>query len=280
MGKIKWTEKKIEDMKAEGRGTGKLHSYLPWLDVAMVSSHGRSRRVWSPKTRRTHHLLSNVEYDLFLALEWCQDVVDIREQYPLDREVTQEQARLLGIRHPCYPGTNVPTVMTVDFLVTRVAAGKEYAEAFNAKRTEAAEDEPALAKLEIQRATLEALDVPHHLVFHSDIPDQMVRNIDWIRSGLVHDDEVGPFEGFWDTMQSKMVSFLSRADGKRTLDWCCSEFDTEAGVERGTGVRIAKILMHARQLVVDLALPDLLKTPVANLIPGRAASSLRLVGGR
>ena len=33
-----------------------------------MSSNGRSRRVWSNKTGRVHHLLSDVEYNLFLAL--------------------------------------------------------------------------------------------------------------------------------------------------------------------------------------------------------------------
>src|SRR5690606_29035753 len=152
-----------------------LSDYKPWIAVTDVSSSGRSRRVWSPKTGRTHHLLSDVEYQLFLALEWSRDVVDIREQYPLDRDVTQEVANSLGIKHPCYTGTNSPIVMTVDFLITRIQNGAEVEEAYDAKRTEEAEHERAIAKLELQRSVLRLIDVPHHLIFHSDIPQRKVK---------------------------------------------------------------------------------------------------------
>ena len=54
---------------------------------------------------------------------------DIREQYPLDREITQTIAQELKIRHPHYPGTHVPTVMTVDFLLTVVQNGEELSRA-------------------------------------------------------------------------------------------------------------------------------------------------------
>ena len=140
MGRIKWTEKKIDEMVKSGCGCGTRSGYSPWLQVTSISSLGRSRRVWSPKTGRTHHLLSDVEYALFLVFEWSSDVVDIREQFPLDRDITQDVARIAGFRHPFYPGTDVPTVMTVDFMVTRLRDGLQVQEAFNAKRSEEAED--------------------------------------------------------------------------------------------------------------------------------------------
>src|SRR5690606_12634537 len=72
-GPIRWSERKIRTMECDGCGQGSGANYKPWLRVEEVSSLGRSRRVWSNKTGRTHHLLSDVEYNLFLALEWQQD---------------------------------------------------------------------------------------------------------------------------------------------------------------------------------------------------------------
>ena len=94
MGKHQWTEEKIKRWTAEKRGKGTGASYQPWIEVKDVSSLGRSRRVWSPKTGRVHHLLSDIEHDIFLAAEWSSNVQDIREQYPLDREVVDLQAEL------------------------------------------------------------------------------------------------------------------------------------------------------------------------------------------
>ena len=279
-GYIKWTDKKIAEREKDGFGCGKGADYKPWLEVAMVSSHGRSRRVWSPKTGRVHHLLSDIEFLLFLVLEWVLSISDIREQYPLDRDVTQDVARQLGIRHPCYPGTNVPTVMTVDFLATRVRDGKEGLEAYNAKPTTEAEDENSLSKLEIQRATLELMEIPHHLVFDTDIPKQKVKNIDWIRDSLVKDGEQEPRDGHWASMMGRLTQALANADGRKgTLAEFCRRFDTAHGVEPGTGLRAARMLMFTRVLSVNLDAPTLAESPVAELRLTGSLGQLRAVGG-
>jgi hypothetical protein len=59
----------------------------------------------------------------------------IREQFPLPRDKTLEVAMQLGERHPYYPGTHVPAVMTVDFMVTKRINGTDVTEAFNVKPT-------------------------------------------------------------------------------------------------------------------------------------------------
>jgi hypothetical protein len=280
-GKIIWSEKKIAQMEAEGYGMGTLASYKPWIEVQMVSSLGRSRRVFSTKTGRTHHLLSDVEFNLFLALEWQTDVLDIREQFPLDRSVTQDVARALCARHPHYPGTHVPTVMTVDFLVTRIRNGQEALEAYNAKRTEEAEDEGSLVKLEIQREALSLLDTPHHLVFHSDIPLVNVKNIGWIRDSLVKEGEEEPHLGFWDSMTSRMTDAIASATGlNASLATFCNKFDTTQGAEKGTGLRAARMLMAKRVLSADLSDSSLVDAPLSQFSLTNALGQLRAVGGR
>ena len=67
----------------DGRGDGELSSYKPWLTVRDLSSLGRSHRVYDHKTKRTHHLLSNLELAIFLILEWNLLIQDMREQFPL-----------------------------------------------------------------------------------------------------------------------------------------------------------------------------------------------------
>lgn len=283
MSRIKWTEKKIALLQAEGRGRGTGADYLPWLEVTSISSLGRSRRVWSPKTGRTHHLLSDVEYGLFLALEWSRDVVDIREQYPLDRDVTQEVARQLGIRHPFFAGTSVPTVLTVDFMATRIRDGVEVEEAFNAKRTEEAEDQRSLLKLEIQRAALALLEVPHHVVFHTDIPQQKVKNIAWIRDSLVKDGEAEPRPGYWASTAARLLSELAgltAGTGSISLAGFCSGFDARHGAESGTGLRAARMLMHERLLKADLNQPALEGIAIGDFVVAPTADRLHSVGGR
>jgi hypothetical protein len=280
-GKIIWSEKKIQQLEAAGYGQGEGANYKPWIEVQMVSSLGRSRRVFSPKTGRTHHLLSDVEFNLFLALEWQTDVTDIREQFPLDRDITQDIARQLSVRHPFYPGTHVPTVMTVDFLITRIRDGQATIVAFNAKRTEEAEDERSLEKLEIQRETLSLLEIPHHLVFHSDIPLVNIKNIGWIRDSLVKDGEEEPHRGFWDSMTSRMQEAIAGATRQdTTLSALCGKFDAIHGTQQGTGLRAARMLMAQRVLSADLTSDSLADTPLSKFTLTQAPGQLRAVGGR
>jgi hypothetical protein len=280
MPRIKWNEQKIKEREREGFGQGVGADYLPWILVTDFSSAGRSRRVWSQKTNRTHQLFSDVEYDIFLALEWSEEVLDIREQFPLDREITQELARELRIKHPHYPGTQVPSVMTVDFLVTKNGRDGTYHVGLNAKRDEEAEDPRSLEKLEIQRSYFEAMGYEHHLVYHSQIPKQKIANIDWIRRALVKVGELESSPGFFDSLTQRMSKELSsNRDSSLLLTEYCSGFDGRHGVEIGTGLRIARMLMENRTIHVDLSSLNLTLEPMSSFMPTVRFGNLRAVGG-
>ncbi len=77
------SEHQIARKIKEGRGMGYGKDYKPWLYVQDVPSQGRSHRVYSHKTERVHHLLSDLELAVFLVFEWTSYVTDIREQFPL-----------------------------------------------------------------------------------------------------------------------------------------------------------------------------------------------------
>lgn len=281
MSRIKWTEKKIAERQKAGYGAGSGANYKPWLEVFDLSSQGRSRRVWSSKTGRTHHLFSDVEHDIFIAAEWSRSVVDICEQYPLDRELTQTIAHNLKIRHPHYPGTQVPTVMTVDFLLTvRGADGENYI-ALNAKRDEEAEDETSLEKLEIQRSYFQELQCLHHLIYHSRVPKQKIANIYWIRDAELKPGELEPHAGFYDQLKSRMADELSSYDveNKTPLPAYCTSFDERYGVEPGTGLRVARMLMHERALRANLDSPTLARDPLGTFLMTSRAGRLRSIGG-
>lgn len=48
---------------------------------------------------REHHLLSDLEFNYLCFCDWADNVDDIREQFPLDRDVTLQFAEELGIKH-------------------------------------------------------------------------------------------------------------------------------------------------------------------------------------
>lgn len=274
----KWTEEKIARKEAAGDGQGVGLNYKPWITTSDISSSGRARKVYGYKTKRVHHLLSDVEHNLFLALEWQEDIVDIREQFPLPREATLAAAEKARLKHPYYPGSAIPTVMTVDFLVTKEIAGNKTLVAFNAKRTEEAEEIASLEKLEIQRRTLAAIGVEHHLVYHSDIPITKIANIKWMRSGVIQDTAAQEeFDDYWQqTLQTFEQFFESHGNCSTALNEFCIQFDELYGHKPGSGLRAARALMYQRVITADLSQKSMASAPMNSL--RHAKQFLRVVG--
>jgi hypothetical protein len=272
------TDAVIEKMEAEGIGTGTGPNYKPAIEARKMSSRGRSRRAWSNKTRRKHELLSDVEHNLFLALEWCPDVLDIREQFPIKRSITTAIAMTLGIPHPYYPKTNVLTLMTVDFLVTRVRNGEQYLQAYNAKRDEDSEDEESLARLEIMRTVFEESDIEHFLIYHSMIPAQEVENIAWIRLAMLDEREQRLRPQFEDHM-ARMTSDIAHPGPDLRLHEFCTAFDERHGLRKGTGLRTARMLMETRALIPDLTSTALPNERMSQFRLAARPGQLRLVDG-
>ena len=104
--------KKQEKWLKEGRGQGELADYKPWIKISDISSSGRSHRVFGHKTKRTHHLLSDLELATFLFLEWSPTVLDIREQFPLNYDTT---LKIAEDKHPSVRGDI--HIMSSDFYV-------------------------------------------------------------------------------------------------------------------------------------------------------------------
>ncbi|MFI7838847.1 TnsA endonuclease N-terminal domain-containing protein [Pseudomonas asiatica] len=113
------SQQDIERHIAKGFGGGAGADYVPWLRVQDVPSRGRSHKIQGVKVERIHHLLSDLERYYFLVTEFSEDVVDIREQYPLlPLPRAQAIASAIGVRYPMYLGTKQPCVLTTDFLLT------------------------------------------------------------------------------------------------------------------------------------------------------------------
>ena len=272
----KWTEDVIARLQKDGRGRGRGPTYIPWVGILDFYSEGRTREPYSHKFLRTHQLLSDGEWWTFLLLEWAADVIDVREQYPLDRDITLEVAHGLRIPHQYYPGTHVPLVMTIDFLVTRIRDGKEYLEAFNVKTAADLEAPRVIEELEVARATCEGMDIDHHLIVTERLPKQKLRNLEWIRDAQLDADATEPFPGFFEEHMSRMTADIAarRFDGS-LVDYC-SRYDSRYSVEQGVALRVARMLMSVRALNMDLNNPNPqlahMDTFQLSALPGRLRS--------
>ena len=102
------TDRNIKRMIKEGRGQGEGVDYIPWLASRDVPSLGRSTEGKGWKSGRIHHFLSDLETKYFYQLEWADNVIDIREQFPLLDEFgsygeTMEIAKQIGVKYYIIP---------------------------------------------------------------------------------------------------------------------------------------------------------------------------------
>lgn len=177
------TEADINRHISNGFGSGAGISYKPWLRVQDVPSLGHSRKVQGVKVDRIHHLLSNLENAAFLASEFSEEVVDIREQFPLlPRGNAQAIASTLGIRYPLYSKTSLPIVMTTDLLLTvREANGNHKQVAWAVKYTKDLDDFRTIEKLEIEKEFWNSQGVEWSIVTEEQFTIDLINNLGLLR---------------------------------------------------------------------------------------------------
>jgi hypothetical protein len=173
-------EKQNEKKYKEGRGQGNFENYKPWIKIQDIGSQGLATRIRGVKTGRDHQLLSTLELDYLYLLDWSQDVIDIREQYPLDLKETVVLAKEVGLVHPPRSNPSQPIIMTTDFLVTvrRSIGTKEIARTIKYSKDLA--DSRVLEKFEIERLYWKERNIDWGIVTELDIDKTLVKNIKWL----------------------------------------------------------------------------------------------------
>jgi len=183
----KWNSDKYERYIHEGRGQGEGENYSPWIRIHDFASTGIVSRIAGSKTRRVHHFMSMNEKNYFYLLEWSDDVLDIREQYPLlDIELAVELAGKAGIRYPRDSISGYPYVLTCDFMITTERGLK----ARTIKLSTELRDKRVLEKLEIERRYWEIVGIEWRVVTENEIPLRKVRNIEWLHASNSPPDEI------------------------------------------------------------------------------------------
>ena len=135
---------------AQGRGLGRDEYYKPGLYTRDVPSKGQRQRVFLLRFKRLFEMMSHGETLTLLQLDWNDDVIEIREQYPLDPSLTVKIAKELNLLHPGY--TSGGSIMTTDFLVTYKRKNNfSYQRAYQIKHSQSdLDDGRTLAKLQIE----------------------------------------------------------------------------------------------------------------------------------
>lgn len=114
------------------RGTGTGANYIPWIHTREVSSSGTKSLLVDWKHGRQIHTLSRNETYFYYIQRWDDNVIDINEQFPLDRGKTERIAAALSVKHPVLAHDQEER-MTTDFLITKKDGGNVKKIAYSVK---------------------------------------------------------------------------------------------------------------------------------------------------
>lgn len=244
-------EDKIARFLKEGRGQGNGAGYRPWLTVQDVSSLGRSSRIHSRKTGREHHLLSDIETALFLLLDWSDSVIDIREQFPLDRNETRRIAADMGVRHPVDTHSQTDIVMTTDFLIDMRTDNGNVLIPRSAKPASELDKDRTLEKQEIERRYWHAKGGDWGLVTDFDLPAQRIKNLRWLHEMQSLENMVAPYSGFWQDRCNQFLTCLSQVTDI-TIRHFIQNLDRTHGFATGEGLMVLRHLAANKKIMIDL----------------------------
>ncbi|PRS29062.1 heteromeric transposase endonuclease subunit TnsA [Bacillus sp. RJGP41] len=242
------TEKKIAQLEKEGRGQGKGENYKPWINIQDFPSSGLATRGKGWKTNRIHQFLSKLERDYYYVLEWSNSVVDIREQYPLTREDTWFIANEKGMKHPTDPKSQIPIVMTTDFLITiKNAEGTKHV-ARTVKPSKELENVRIIEKFEIERTYWENRGIDWGIITEKEIPKDMVENVEWLHSSYFEIEDLPP--STLNTYAQQLKSLIKKYN--TSIIEMVTEFDQTFQLENGMGLEILKHLIARKEVPVDI----------------------------
>ncbi|MBU6134012.1 TnsA endonuclease N-terminal domain-containing protein [Clostridium tertium] len=243
-----------EKMIKEGRGYGIGREYIPWLKIQDVPSLGRATRLKGIKTGRQHEFLSDMERNYFYILEYSDNVIDIREQFPLlPLEETILIANELGINHPKHPETGEFIVMTTDFLLTVDGEDKMLERARTIKAKDDLLDKRVIEKFEIERVYWSKKGIDWGIVTEEEIDKAIAHNISYVHGYK----DISNLDCFIDIATNEIkdliYEFLKRiVDDERPMRVICSEFDNEMLLGKGSGLSIFKYLVINKVIEIDI----------------------------
>ena len=237
-----WNQEKFKAYIKAGRGQGEGQAYVPWIAIQDFSSKGISSRVFSYKTNRVHHFLSRNELSFFYLLEWSENVLDIREQFPLlDIEMAIDLAESAGIRYPRDSRSGFPYILTCDFMVTT----KHGSKARTIKNSLDLKNKRILEKLEIERRYWDALGIDWRIVTEHEIDFRKARNIEWLYTAAILPKCIADARYREAILEQIEITSLQEA-----AVW----FDERYGLPAGSGLYLIKHLIWHREVALEIGM--------------------------
>lgn len=239
----------------EKRGIGRGVDYHPWIETHELSPRSWTVKLLGWKTRRIHQLLSlHGELYYFLLVQWEDDVIDIREQYPLlPIERTLIIANELGIKHPTIKnkfGKVEDVVMTTDFVITKNKDGIIYDIARDVKMSQKLNNRRTNDKFKIVKKYWEMENIDWGVVTEHEIPQMIGYNLLNMYQDFFWAEQMNIEENLRLRLIFKFKDMLvqNNFDIYKTTE----NFDIINGWREGESLKFFKYLILNKKILTDL----------------------------
>ncbi|GLO64426.1 TnsA endonuclease N-terminal domain-containing protein [Oceanobacillus kimchii] len=235
-----------------GKGTGK--DYKPFIQAHdnKIASEGWLARHLGWKTQRIHHTLSEHERRYLYYLEWLDEVIDIREQFPLlPQSRTEEIADQLGIKHPYLDGK--PVVMTTDFVIT-LKTNNGLMDVVRTVKPASKLNKRTLDLFEIERRFFAEQGVNWEIVTDSKLPKTLIKNVEWMAEARYLDTRPGLDKDYVDLMNKRLFEVISKDGGETGISKICLKYDEKLKFESGTSMFVLQYMLANKKWTTDMNL--------------------------
>lgn len=248
----RWTIEKYEEFIKKRNWDKVLCEYEPTINIQAFPSTGRVSRIKGWKTNRIHHLFSDIQTRYFYTLDWSDQVMDIREHFPLMDIELQDGLETSDLRLDIFADkeSGVPYIKTSTFLITVENNSKEIYIARSVKAASSLEKGITLEGIEIERRYWESKGVDFGIVTQYEIDKEVARNVEWVHNSKFYSEDIGiPLDQF-EFLRAALLDDLGRTEGR--LDVCLTSFDQLFKLDRGTGLMLFKHLIANKLVGVDM----------------------------
>lgn len=241
----------IEKMQKQGRGIGQLDEYKPWLSVRDIKSQGFVHRIRGWKTKRVHHLFSNIELSFFYTLEWAINVQDIRERYPLlPLYRTLEISNRFSMNHPMDRSNYESIVMTTDFLVDTISGENKKLVAYSVMPSRRISSRRVLQKTFIERMFWKEQGVDFFVITDKEFNENLIQNVEWLHDAK--DISYSPGITIEELYQLEPKLFEKVTMKDKTLASACEQVDSIYGYKSGVSLWVVRHLIANRLWLVNM----------------------------
>ena len=280
---MKMTWKKLMAWIAAGYGQGHYDEYKPFLqntrrNTSAVSNQSAGN--WLPGYTRRFHYQSRAERQIALGLLWLGGK-DIREGFPMWpmthhhplagtrgteslrlQEVPGlwELAREAGIAHGVFPGTRIPYVATLDFMVTVHRGGTPDLVAISCKPRQQIFSADAasrmLERMELERLYCQTLSIPLCVADAKVFGRRLIANLEWMVQPQSLVDELAT-----DTSLRRFLDKLEKHIYESPISTVLTESASSVGWSVQRAQQAFRFLAWCQVLDINLSEPVVMSHP-------------------